>query len=131
MLAGLWLVTTPLAWSLSVVLGALLVFILWHTRSQSSRKVDDNVQRNNVASRSSGDDMAKKRSFKVIYATQTGTAKTFAERLYEELQSHSFTAEILRINSYDPEDCLSAEVKYLPTTPTNNSCTQYIQPYVE
>jgi tRNA wybutosine-synthesizing protein 1 len=110
MLAGLWLVTTPLAWSLSVVLGALLVFILWHTRSQSSRKVDDNVQRNNVASRSSGDDMAKKRSFKVIYATQTGTAKTFAERLYEELQSHSFTAEILRINSYDPEDCLPAEV---------------------
>ena len=74
---GLWLVTTPVVWSLSVVLGALLAFILWHKRG-SRQQVDDHVHRDNDTKRpdhSSGDDTTERRSFRVIYATQTGTAK--------------------------------------------------------
>ena len=51
-----------------------------------------------------------KKSLKVFYGTQTGTAKKFAAELAEEARTRNVSAEITDLKDYDPEDRLNEEV---------------------
>lgn len=72
-----------------------------------SVKTDDNIiEVNNDKQKN-----VKKRKIKILFGTQTGKSKLFADNLCREATERGHEAEVLDLKDYDPEDTLVTEVE--------------------
>lgn len=55
--------------------------------------------------------IVKKRTIKILFGTQTGKSKVFAENLCREATERGHEAEIIDLKGYDPEDTLVNEIE--------------------
>eukprot|EP00118_Oscarella_pearsei_P021450 m.240698 g.240698 ORF g.240698 m.240698 type:complete len:668 (+) comp40196_c1_seq26:72-2075(+) len=92
---GFTLLEGSVSWVLSGVLGLMLIcfFVL----SRGRRKAEE---KRTTATKNGT------KSLKVLFGSQTGTAKRFAEQLHREFRSRGWSSSVIDIKDYDPEDCL-------------------------
>ncbi|XP_002734220.1 S-adenosyl-L-methionine-dependent tRNA 4-demethylwyosine synthase TYW1-like [Saccoglossus kowalevskii] len=100
---------------------ATLVSLLINRRQKSK----DLQSTDRIIQKSSVPDNNVKKGLKIFYASQTGTAKSFSEKLSNDVSTFGVRSEVIDLSQYEPEDNLVEE------TDGQNACVFIVASYID